>query len=138
MDYEWDPAKAAANLAKHGIAFARAALFDWQEALTEEDDRQAYGERRFYALGLIEGLVHALIFTRRGISLRMANDREQRRYEHRAFSFLRPRLADPPQRHAAAGGRTRTQARLSTRGGGPRPGDLGGGNRRRRHGGAAA
>ncbi|MEP0321525.1 BrnT family toxin [Bauldia litoralis] len=86
MEYEWDPKKAAANLAKHGVAFERVAQFEWNEAEIEEDDRSPYGERRFYALGMIDGRIHALIFTMRGeavrvISLRKANDRERRRYE---------------------------------------------------------
>jgi len=56
--------------------------------LIEEDTRFAYGERRFYALGEVDGRVHAVIFTRRGtairlISFRKANDREIRRYENR-------------------------------------------------------
>jgi uncharacterized protein len=86
MEYEWDAEKAAANIAKHGVPFERVAQFEWDEAQIEEDDRRPYGERRFYALGMIEGRIHALIFTRRGeavrvISLRKANDRERRRYE---------------------------------------------------------
>jgi uncharacterized protein len=86
MEYEWDAEKALANIAKHGVPFERVAQFEWDEAQIEEDDRRLYGERRFYALGMIEGRIHALIFTRRGeavrvISLRKANDRERRRYE---------------------------------------------------------
>lgn len=85
MDYEWDSAKAVANLRKHGIPFERVLLFEWVDALIEGDVRHPYGEHRFYALGKIEGRIHALIFTRRGqairvISLRKANDRGRRRY----------------------------------------------------------
>jgi uncharacterized DUF497 family protein len=84
--YEWDPKKAAANLAKHGVSFERAALFEWKEALIDEDTRYPYGERRFNAFGKIEGRLHALVFTIRDrsvrlIGLRKANQREIRRYE---------------------------------------------------------
>ncbi len=49
------------------------------------DDREAYGELRFRAYGLIGGRLHMLVFTMRGnhlraISLRKANKKEARRY----------------------------------------------------------
>ena len=85
MRYEWDETKREANLAKHDVDFASALEFDWQTARVYEDARLGYGERRFRALGLIEGRIHALVFTRREshvriISLRKANQREARRY----------------------------------------------------------
>ena len=51
-----------------------------------EDLRKEYGERRFQALGLIAGRLHAMVFTPRAgkihvISLRKANRREMKRYE---------------------------------------------------------
>ncbi|HZP21585.1 MAG TPA: BrnT family toxin [Bauldia sp.] len=88
MEFTWDPRKAEANRTKHGVEFETVSSFDWTNALIEEDTRFAYGERRFYALGEVDGRVHAVIFTRRGtairlISFRKANDREIRRYENR-------------------------------------------------------
>ena len=85
-DYEWDPKKAAANLAKHGIPFERVELFKWREAVIDEDQRFPYDEVRFCAFGEIEGRLHALVFTIRGRSIRLigfrkANEREIRRYE---------------------------------------------------------
>jgi uncharacterized DUF497 family protein len=86
MEYEWDPEKAAANQRKHGIAFDLVHLFQWNDALVQIDERYAYGEQRFYALGKVEGRIFALIFVRRNgivrvISFRKANDREKRRYD---------------------------------------------------------
>jgi uncharacterized DUF497 family protein len=86
MDYEWDDAKGAANLTKHGVPFERAAKFEWDKAVIDEDLRHAYGERRFNAFAPIEGRLHAMVFTRRGslvriIGLRKANAREVGRYE---------------------------------------------------------
>ena len=57
--------------------------------LIAEDLRKKYGERRFQALGLIAGRLHAMVFTPRAdkihvISLRKANRREMRRYEAQA------------------------------------------------------
>ena len=84
--YQFDAAKARANLAVHGIDFGTAAEFDWDSALVLEDSRRDYGEPRFIGIGLIGNRVHVMVFTPRGemvriISLRKANAREIRRYE---------------------------------------------------------
>ena len=44
--YEWDEAKYAANLLKHGIAFELIYQFDWLEAAVRVDRRHDYGETR--------------------------------------------------------------------------------------------
>ena len=59
--------------------------FDWASALVLEDTRKDYGERRYRALGLIGGRLHAVVYTPRAgllhiISLRKANRREEKRY----------------------------------------------------------
>ncbi len=84
--FEWDDDKAAANLAKHGVAFERVGDFDWSTAQIIVDDREDYGELRMKALGLIGDRLHVLIFTEREdairvISLRRANKREVEAYE---------------------------------------------------------
>jgi uncharacterized protein len=88
LRYEWDLAKAAANQAKHGIAFEAVVRFNWNRYVLYEDTRRHYGEPRFLAYGLLDGRLHALVFTRRGptrrvISLRKANHREQTAFEAR-------------------------------------------------------
>jgi uncharacterized protein len=81
----WDEQKRHANLAKHGLDFVGAeAIFD-DFMLIFEDDREAYGEARYFALGIKSGRVVALIYTERGeqvrlISLRKATTYEQARY----------------------------------------------------------
>jgi len=85
----FDVAKSERNFVSRGISFAQATAFEWDAALIVEDTRQDYGEHRFQALGLIEGRLHALVFTPRGahvhvISLRKANKREVKRYEAQA------------------------------------------------------
>lgn len=82
----FDSAKNERNVAIRGISFERAVAFEWDSALIVEDTRKDYGERRFQALGLIDGRLHVLVFTPRAgrthvISLRKANGREVRRYE---------------------------------------------------------
>ena len=88
-DISFDPAKNERNIASRGISFEVAEQFEWDTALIAEDLRKEYGERRFQALGLIAGRLHAMVFTPRGgkvhvISLRKANRREMRRYEAQA------------------------------------------------------
>jgi uncharacterized DUF497 family protein len=88
-DISFDPTKDERNIAERGISFSAAEDFEWSTALIAEDLRKDYGERRFQALGLIAGRLHAVVFTPRVgkvhvISLRKANGREVRRYETQA------------------------------------------------------
>lgn len=86
MKYEFDLAKNASNLLKHGLLLTDAQWFEWETALIQEDTRKIYPERRYQALGFIGERLHMLIFcmpdtrTIRFISLRKANKREVNRY----------------------------------------------------------
>ncbi|MEW5421217.1 BrnT family toxin [Amorphus sp. 3PC139-8] len=85
LDIEFDPAKEAENIAKHGVSFTALADFDFETAMVEPDDRFDYGEHRQVAFGLIGLRLFVLVFTIRGttlraISLRKANGREVRTY----------------------------------------------------------
>jgi uncharacterized DUF497 family protein len=88
MRYEWDPAKAAANLAAHGVSFAEAVTVLGDDfALTREDPDSA-DEQRFVTLGM-SSLAHLLVvvYTYREpdviriISAWRANRRQRVRYE---------------------------------------------------------
>jgi uncharacterized DUF497 family protein len=85
MEYEFDPAKDAKNVAERGLSLALALyVFDGLVHLAE-DDRKEYGERRQVAYGLIRGRLFVCVFTDRGeirrvISLRKANSREVEAY----------------------------------------------------------
>jgi len=83
---EFDPNKSSKNIEKHGVSLADAAEFEFEDALVVVDDRKAYGEVRYAALGFIGDRLHHLTFTVRGksiraISLRRANRREVKLYE---------------------------------------------------------
>ena len=85
MDVSFDPAKDARNVARRGLSFARAMDFDWAGVDIIEDVRFVYPERRFVAVGYLDGRLHVLCFTRttdgiRVISFRKANVREAKRY----------------------------------------------------------
>lgn len=79
----FDPEKDAANIVKHGVSLSRAETMFVDDALIEIDDRRDYGEPRWILYGEIDGRLHVLAFTvregiTRAISLRKANDREQK------------------------------------------------------------
>jgi uncharacterized DUF497 family protein len=80
---DFDQAKEALNLSKHGVSLAR--WVDLKVLAIVKDDRFDYGEARYRAYGTIEGVPHCLIFTirhekYRPISLRRAHAKEMRRY----------------------------------------------------------
>jgi uncharacterized DUF497 family protein len=85
MLLEYDPDKSARNVQERGIGFERFAELDWDTAISVDDSRRDYGERRMRVLGLIDGKLHAAVVTPRDdrirvISLRRANKREERAY----------------------------------------------------------
>ena len=86
MDYEWDPAKAAANLRKHRVSFADAALsLEDSRALTMADP-DASGEERFICLGSDPlGRVLVTVYTPRGRRTRIISSRKASRAERRAY-----------------------------------------------------
>ena len=53
MDIEFDPAKDAQNIAKHGLSLADAAAFELASARVTIDDRFDYGETRYRAFGRV-------------------------------------------------------------------------------------
>jgi uncharacterized DUF497 family protein len=79
---EFDPAKDAINLAKHGVSLAR--WVDLYVHAIVADNRFQYGEPRYRACGLIDA-AHCLVFTIRDgqyrpISLRRAHGKEMKRH----------------------------------------------------------
>jgi hypothetical protein len=85
MKVNYDLAKNAANLAKHGVALELATNLDWDSALTWLDTRCDYGEPRMSALVLLRTRLYFVAFVdradeRRIITLRKANSREVKRY----------------------------------------------------------
>jgi uncharacterized DUF497 family protein len=85
-EFEWDDAKARANLRKHRISFRAASLvFDDPLVVIEQDLSEDYGEDRFVAVGRADGLLVAVAYTERSdciriISARKANANERRTY----------------------------------------------------------
>ena len=75
MDTEWNPVKNEANKAKHGCDFADFRGFDAPPAAVILDDRFDYAEDRFIALGRIDGVPHAIVYTMRGTTMRLISFR---------------------------------------------------------------
>lgn len=85
--FEWDAAKDAANIAKHGVSFDQARRIFDGPVLTVRDERQDYGEVRDISIGMADAAATlTVVHTMRGgktriISARPASQRERRRYE---------------------------------------------------------
>lgn len=89
MDFEWDDAKAALNLRKHGIAFEDAAyVFLDPGRVDMVDDRDDYGEERWLSIGWVNPALLVVAHAERGIygdviriiSARKANAQERAFY----------------------------------------------------------
>jgi uncharacterized DUF497 family protein len=92
VKFEWDPEKAAANLAKHKVSFQQARdAFQDLRALDELDDKADYGEERFNLIGAVDNRLLVVTYTLRSdetngdeiiriISARPAERREARKY----------------------------------------------------------
>ena len=85
MLFVWDETKRRTNLRKHGIDFAYAERILAGITLTAEDNREAYGERRFLSLGLLDDQVVSIAHTEHDeeiciISIRKATKREAHFY----------------------------------------------------------
>jgi uncharacterized DUF497 family protein len=58
LEFEWDDARADANLQSHGVSFDLAmTVFSDPFAVERLDDREDYGEKRFVIIGMAEGNV---------------------------------------------------------------------------------
>lgn len=88
MQFEWDPAKAAENLEKHGVSFEEAAtIFRDTLSATGPDPDHSTGEERFVTFGVsTSGRLLLVGHTERGdiiriITARLATSGERKIYE---------------------------------------------------------
>jgi uncharacterized DUF497 family protein len=83
LKFEWDDAKAAANLRAHGVSFDLAkAVFNDPFATERLDDREDYGEERFVIVGRVEGNVLLFVaYTEREEQIRIISARRATQYE---------------------------------------------------------
>ena len=86
MKLSWNEAKRRATLEERGLDFADASELFEGLSFTIEDKRKDYGERRYSSSGHIGIRLCFVVWTPRGdvrhiISLRKANEREQKRFK---------------------------------------------------------
>ena len=72
MTFEWDPEKNRINLEKHGLVFEQAqqAFFDPHRIILE-DVEHSTNEKRYFCIGLVEGLVATVRYTIREDRIRI-------------------------------------------------------------------
>lgn len=80
-----DETKRRVNLRKHGIDFLDAPKIFQGLTFTAEDNREAYGERRFLTLGLLEDQVVSLAHTERRGWIRIISIGKAAEYEARFY-----------------------------------------------------
>jgi uncharacterized protein len=83
--FAWDDTKRRANLKKHGIDFVDAEKIFRGVTLTAEDTREAYGEQRFFTLGLLDDQVVSVTHTERGNNIRIISIRKATKHEARHY-----------------------------------------------------
>jgi len=87
MEFEWDEAKAAANLAKHGISFEEAkSVFDDRLYVDFYDPKHSLNEHRYIIIGQSDQRrVLIVSYTERNDAIRLINARELTRGERRDY-----------------------------------------------------
>lgn len=86
MGFQWDAGKEAANLAKHGVSFRQAVEMFRGFTLSRVDDRRDYGEVRETALGVYDGVLLRVVYTRRDGDIRIISAWKAGRYERRSYA----------------------------------------------------
>lgn len=94
--FEWDPAKREMNLRKHGVDFVDAVHIFEGLVVEREDRRREYGEPRVVALGSVEELLLAVVYTPRAAAFRIISARRANRDEKAAYRHLQCPEAQEP------------------------------------------
>jgi len=89
MAFEFDPAKSAANLAKHGIDFIDAQQL-WSDHARLESDARSKTEPRYQVLGRIGDTIWSAFITYRAERIRIISVRPARRAERVQYRTQRP------------------------------------------------
>ena len=87
MEFEWNPQKAAANLAKHAVSFEdEATVFGDPLGRIMADPRHSAEEQRLVLLGLSQSKhLLAVMYVNRGETLRIISARRATRRERRDY-----------------------------------------------------
>lgn len=87
MDFEWDPEKADANIAKHGVSFFDATeVFGDVLSSTSPDPDNSAGEDRYLIFGQTRRGSHMVVsFTDRNDRIRLISARRMTAWERVAY-----------------------------------------------------
>lgn len=87
MEFEWDPAKAAANEQKHRVSFFEASeVFDDDFSSSVRDPDHSLEENRYLIFGLSKrGRYLVVSYTERGNWIRLISAREMTPRERKAY-----------------------------------------------------
>jgi uncharacterized DUF497 family protein len=87
VGFEWDEAKAASNLVKHGVSFSYArTAFDDPAGIETVDDRCDYGEERFNLIAKSpDNIVLFVTYTERETGIRIISARRASRQEVKIY-----------------------------------------------------
>jgi uncharacterized DUF497 family protein len=81
MDFEWDTAKSSCNFDERGFGFDAAALIFVGPVIEWCDVREVWGEARIVAVGAVEEMILAVVYTDRGDVRRIISARRARKKE---------------------------------------------------------
>jgi uncharacterized DUF497 family protein len=80
VEFEFDPAKSASNLEKHGIDFTAVQAL-WQDAMRAEIPARTVDEPRWLVIGQIAARHWSAVVTYRGRRVRIISARRSRKEE---------------------------------------------------------
>lgn len=86
MRFQFDPAKAASNLKKHGVSFADAEGVYCDPLAIHQLDPDSDDEERFIAVGMgSAGTILVVVYTLRGEEIRLVSARRATRHEVKSY-----------------------------------------------------
>ena len=80
MEFEFDPAKSASNLEKHGIDFDKIQAI-WQDMMRVEIPARTTDEPRWLVVGQMDGKHWSVVVTYRDSQIRIISARRSRKEE---------------------------------------------------------
>lgn len=89
VQIEYDPAKRDWTLRERGLDFAKAGGIFERYALTQEDEREDYGEDRYLTLGVLGDEVVVCVWTQRGEARRIISLRKADKDEREVYNLYR-------------------------------------------------
>jgi uncharacterized protein len=84
VEFEFDPARSASNLDKHGIGFTAVQAL-WDDVMRAEIPARTAGEERWLVIGQIEGKHWSVVVTYREQQVRIISARRSRKEERALY-----------------------------------------------------